>query len=62
MHARLPVACAPPSPQQAKSEIASLSDVTATNAEVMEQELLHHEVSWTSQPCQQGGLAGRWQN
>ncbi|EFN53074.1 hypothetical protein CHLNCDRAFT_137374 [Chlorella variabilis] len=29
--------------EQAKSEIASLSDVTATNAEVMEQELLHHE-------------------
>ncbi|KAL4437332.1 hypothetical protein ABPG75_004471 [Micractinium tetrahymenae] len=29
--------------EQAKGEIASLSDVTATNAEVMQQELLHHQ-------------------
>ena len=31
--------------QQAKSEIAGLADeVTATNAEVMREELLHHQV------------------
>ena len=29
--------------QQAKSEIASLTDVAATNAEVMQEELLHHQ-------------------
>lgn len=32
--------------QQAKGEIAGLTDVTATNAEVMQQELLHHQVGW----------------
>lgn len=46
-------ACTPPPrpalppplpPQQAKSEIASLTDVAATNAEVMQEELLHHQV------------------
>jgi hypothetical protein len=29
--------------EQAKSEIASLTDVAATNAEVMQEELLHHQ-------------------
>ena len=35
--------------QQAKSEIAGLpDDVTATNAQVMQEELLHHQVGDTA--------------
>lgn len=43
---RLPRAAPPPAPlpQQAKSEIAGLTDVALTNAEVMKDELMHHTV------------------
>ncbi len=43
--------------QQAKGEIAGLSDVTATNAAVMQQELLHHQVG--SHPHSQAGASNQ---
>lgn len=45
----------PPLPlQQAKSEIAGLAEVTATNAQLMQEELLHHQVTNGAQ-CAWGG-------
>ncbi len=41
--------------QQAKGEIASLTDVAATNAEVMQEELLHHQV-WRASACILGAV------
>lgn len=44
----------PPNPQQAKSEIAGIADVTATNAEVMEEEMVHRRVRGWVDSCSVG--------
>ncbi|KAI7842083.1 hypothetical protein COHA_004278 [Chlorella ohadii] len=41
--------------EQAKSEIASLTDVAATNAEVMQEELLHHQARLCEREEDRGG-------